>query len=110
MTKALLNYPEIKAFYEFQKGLIKSLVTQILQSPELTAQTNRLSLSEKKTYQKEIDRLADLVIKKELQYYQGRYELKTPQDFQSLIERLPEQEITDIRKRMCTEALENADS
>ena len=110
MSSSITQYEEIKALYEFQKDMIKSLITQILKSPELTSQTNKLSLAEKKKYQEDVDKLANKVIEKEIRYYEKRYNLKNPDDFAKIIDKLSEKRISEIRRKMCNEVIGEIDS
>jgi len=105
MNRPITDYEVIKVWYDFQKDMIKSIISQILQSPELTTQTNTLTINQKKQYKKMVDQLADQVISKEAQYYQEKYKINSPEDFSEVIENLSEEEITRIRKKMCDEVI-----
>lgn len=105
MRNAITQDEKMMAYYEFQKDNIKSLVTQILKSPELTSEMNKLSSTQKEDCQTKIDEIAEKVIEKEIDYYVNKFKIKTSDDFADTVEKLSEEDITSIRERMCKESI-----
>ena len=110
MPKPLIKYDEMKVIYGFQTEMIKSLITQILSSSELNLPVNKISPRRKSIYLKDIDKISERVIEKEIKYYEKKYKIKTPLGFAKLMEKLSKKEITQIRKKICQEVIKKPNS
>ena len=110
VAKRLGEYDEIKVIFEFQKESITTIIDQILKSPEITAQTNKINIDDKKKYQSEINKLAEKAFQKELEYYTKQYKVKTPEEYSKMVEELSKEDISDIRKQSCHQVINKGSS
>lgn len=94
-----------KLYLEYSKDNLLDMITQILKSPDLISDINRLPLKDIKKIKKDIEGLADQIIEKEASYYIKKYKLKNTGDFVSLFERLSAGDLKNNRKKIVQEMI-----
>jgi hypothetical protein len=103
-------HKELREWFEWTKDNIKSMITQIIKSKELTTPLTKLSVKDKQTFQKDIDNIADKVIDKEIDYYINRYKISSKEEYANILERLSNEEILKIKRKCCNDVLDEINS
>jgi len=99
------TYKQLREWFEFAKDNIKSMLTQILNSKELTGPLGKISPSNRRTFQRDIDNLVDHAIDKEINYYIQKYKVKSKEDYANILDKLSAEQILEIKSKCCQEVI-----
>ena len=105
MDKAAIR-KELREWFEWTKDNVKSMISQIIKTKELTASLTKIPPKDKIKFQKDIDTIINKVIDKEIDYYIRYHKVKSKEEYANVLERLSKEEILKIKTKCCNDVLD----
>lgn len=97
-----------KIYLEFSKDNLISMIDQILKSPDLIADINKLSPEQIAQIKEKDGKIIDEVIERESKYYLKKFKVKKTSDFTKIFEKLPPQKLKEVRQKIAKEVINEA--
>ena len=94
-----------RLYLEYSIDNLISMIDQILKSPELISETNKISPEDMKTIKKQLKNMANKIIDREVSYYLKRYKIKESKEFTSLFDRLSAETLKNNRQKIAREII-----
>ena len=94
-----------RLYLEYSMDNLLAMINQILKSPELISETNRISPEDMRNIKSQLKSIANEVIDKEISYYFKRYKIKEAKGFVSLFEKLSANNLKENRQKIARELI-----